>query len=194
MGDWRQGLAGEANYARTMPDEPTDPAPVLEPTAIIADGRPGPSRTSRRLAWLLDDLVRIPGTNLGLGLDALIGLIPGVGDASTTTVGGVILLDAVRNRVPLPVLARMGLNLGVDALLGLVPGLGDFLDFAHRANRKNVRLLQQTLDDRQRTRQGSVVYLTVALALVVGTLALLVAVLLWSLWLLWLLWRLITPG
>jgi hypothetical protein len=191
MGDSVIRPGSRANYARTMRDEPTDGAPVLEPTAIISGDRPVPWRTSQRLAWLLDDLVRIPGTNLGLGLDALIGLIPGVGDASTTTVGGVILLDAVRNRVPLPVLARMGLNLGVDALLGMVPGLGDFLDFAHRANRKNVRLLQQTLDDRQHTRQGSVVYLTVALALVVGTLALLVAVLLWSLWLLW---RLITPG
>lgn len=165
--------------------------PVLEPTTILDDDRPGMSRTSRTLAWLLDDLVKVPGTQIGLGLDGLVGLIPGVGDASTTTVAGIILLDAVRNRVPLPVLARMGVNLGIDALLGLIPAVGDFADFAHRANRKNIRLLQQVIDDRQRTRQNSVIYLTVALALVLGTLALLVAMMLWTIWLLW---RLINPS
>lgn len=152
--------------------------------------QPGTSRASKVLATVLDDLVRIPGTEIGIGLDGLIGLIPGIGDASTTTVASIILLDAVRNRVPLPVLARMGLNLGVDALLGMIPGLGDVLDFAHRANRKNVKLLQQSIDDRQRTRQHSVVYLIVAMTLVLGTLALLIAMLLWGLWLLW---QLISP-
>lgn len=173
-----------------MQPEPPAGGPIIEPTAILDDDRPGLSRTSRTLAWLLDDLVRVPGTQMGLGLDGLIGLIPGIGDASTTTVASIILLDAVRNRVPLPVLARMGLNLGVDALLGMVPVVGDLFDFAHRANRKNVRLLEQAITDRQRTRQNSVVYLTVALALVLGTVALLIAMLIWGLWLLW---QLISP-
>ncbi len=164
--------------------------PVLEPTAIL-DGRPGASSASRTVAFLLDDLIRIPGTSIGIGLDGLVGLVPGLGDASTTTVAGLILVDAVRNRVPLPVLARMGLNLGVDAVLGVIPGLGDLLDIAHRANRKNMRLLQQSVTKRQETRQNSVIYLVVALTLVVGTLAVLVGALLWGLWLIW---RLVTPG
>ncbi len=164
--------------------------PVLEPTAIL-DGRPGVSSASRTVAFLLDDLIRIPGTSIGIGLDGLVGLVPGLGDASTTTVAGLILVDAVRNRVPLPVLARMGLNLGVDAVLGVIPGLGDLLDIAHRANRKNMRLLQQSVTKRQETRQNSVIYLVVALTLVVGTLAVLVGALLWGLWLIW---RLVTPG
>lgn len=107
---------------------------VLEPV-------PGISATSRTLTLILDDLFEVPGTQVGVGLDALVGLIPGIGDAGTTVVASAVMADAVRNRVPIPVLARMGLNLGIDVLLGLVPGVGDLLDVAHRANRKNLRLL-----------------------------------------------------
>lgn len=169
--------------------EPMEPL-ELEPDAVL-EPRRKVSKSSRTLAWLLDDLIRIPGTDIGIGLDGLIGLIPGVGDASTTTMAGLILADAVRNRVPLPVLARMGVNLGIDALLGLVPAVGDLVDVAHRANRKNLRLLQASVNNREETRQHAVIYLIVALSLVVGTLVFLVAVLLWSLWLIW---RLLTGG
>lgn len=143
------------------------------------------------LAVVLDDLIRVPGTKAGVGLDGLLGLIPGIGDASMTTIAGLILADAIRNRVPLPVLARMGLNLGIDALLGMVPVVGDLADFAHRANRKNMRLLQQTVADREQTKAHAVVYLTVAIGLVVGVLIVLVGAALWTLWLLF---RLITGG
>lgn len=101
------------------------------------------------------------------------------------------MADAVRNRVPIPVLARMGLNLGIDVLLGLVPGVGDLLDVAHRANRKNLRLLEAAVNDRQRTTQRSVVYLVSAISLIAATLVMLLAALVWSLWLLW---HLITPS
>lgn len=76
---------------------------------------------SRRLARLMDDLVTVPGTEVGVGLDALIGLIPGIGDIVGSSLSGVIVYDAVRLRVRVPVLARMGWNLLVDALLGLFP-------------------------------------------------------------------------
>ena len=98
---------------------------------------------SRFIALALDDLVRIPGTGIGIGLDGVLGLIPGVGDAGTTAVAALLMADAIRNRVPLPVLARMGLNLGLDALIGMIPVIGDIGDFAHRANRRNLRLLQR---------------------------------------------------
>ena len=93
--------------------------------------------------------------------------------------------------MPIPVLARMGLNLGIDVLLGLVPGVGDLLDVAHRANRKNLRLLEAAVNDRQRTTQRSVVYLVSAISLIAATLVMLLAALVWSLWLLW---HLITPS
>ena len=102
----------------------------MEPDAVL-EPVPGISATSRTLTLILDDLFRVPGTQVGVGLDALVGLIPGIGDAGTTVVASAVMADAVRNRVPIPVLARMGLNLGIDVLLGLVPGVGDLLDVAH---------------------------------------------------------------
>ena len=162
----------------------------MEPDAVL-EPVPGISATSRTLTLILDDLFRVPGTQVGVGLDALVGLIPGIGDAGPTVVASAVMADAVRNRVPIPVLARMGLNLGIDVLLGLVPGVGDLLDVAHRANRKNLRLLEAAVNDRQRTTQRSVVYLVSAISLIAATLVMLLAALVWSLWLLW---HLITPS
>lgn len=105
-------------------------------------------RRSRALARIMDDAVRVPGTQLGIGLDGVVGLVPVVGDLAGSAVAGVVLYDAVRCHVPVPVLARMGGNLVVDALLGVVPVVGDAADIAHRANRKNIRLLEQVLADR----------------------------------------------
>ena len=113
----------------------TDPLPP-------ADDR---FRFSRRLAILMDDLVRIPGTRQGVGLDALIGLVPGVGDLVGSGVSGAIMLDAIRARVPVPVLARMAWNILFDAVVGLVPLIGDLLDVAHRANRRNYLLLRSAV-------------------------------------------------
>ena len=145
---------------------------------------------SRFIALALDDLVRIPGTGIGIGLAGVLGLIPGVGDAGTTAGAALLMADAIRNRVPLPVLARMGLNLGLDALIGMIPVIGDIGDFAHRANRRNLRLLQRAVANREQTRAASVIYRGVALGMVVPTVAVLLAVTLWSLWVLW---RLVVP-
>lgn len=114
----------------------------------------------------MDDLVTVPGTRVGLGLDALIGLLPGVGDLIGSTLSGVIVFDAMRHRVPVPVLARMGLNLLVDALLGLVPAVGDVLDVAHRANRKNMRLLERAIESHPDPQPPTAGYMLAAVALV----------------------------
>lgn len=101
---------------------------------------------SRHFAKILDDAVTVPGTNIGIGLDAVVGLVPGIGDLAGSAMSAVIVTDAVRCRVPVPVLGRMGWNLLVDAALGLVPVGGDLLDVAHRANRSNLRLLEQSIE------------------------------------------------
>jgi Domain of unknown function (DUF4112) len=110
----------------------------------------GPDRRSierlRQLAHLLDDRFRIPGTSYRVGLDGLIGLVPGVGDVVTTLLSLYIVLEARRLGVPLTKLGRMGLNVGVDAVLGAVPLLGDLFDVAWKANRRNVRLLLDHVD------------------------------------------------
>jgi Domain of unknown function (DUF4112) len=132
-------------------------------------------RLSRRLAFLLDDLVRIPGTRRGIGLDALIGLVPGIGDVVGSGLSGAIMFEAVRARVPIPVLALMAWNLLLDALLGLVPFLGDLVDVAHRANRRNYLLLVRAVEKNPDPGPPSVGYLAAALTLTVLPLVISVA-------------------
>ncbi len=150
----------------------------------MSEPLPGPSLMSRRIAHLMDDAVTVPGTRVGVGLDALIGLVPGIGDVLGSTISGTILVDAVRQRVPVAVLARMGLNLIIDALLGLIPGVGDLLDVAHRANRKNYRLLEAHCAQGGTRAAPTVGYLVQAVALIVATLATVVAVAVLGLYLL----------
>ena len=108
----------------------------------------------RQLAHLLDDRFRIPGTSYRIGLDGLIGLVPGLGDAVTTLFSLYIVLEARRLGLPLTKLGRMGLNVGVDAVLGAVPLLGDLFDVAWKANRRNLTLLLDHVDAERRTRHG----------------------------------------
>jgi len=105
------------------------------------------------LAHLLDDRFRIPGTRHRIGLDGLIGLVPGIGDAVTTAISLYIVLEARRLGLPITKLGRMGLNVGVDALLGAVPLVGDLFDVAWKSNRRNLKLLLEHLDDAGRVEE-----------------------------------------
>ena len=98
-----------------------------------------------RLAYWLDDRFRIPGTRLRMGLDGLLGLIPGIGDTATALVAAYIVLEAARLGVPKRTLARMIANVGIDYVVGLVPLIGDLGDFAWKANRRNARMLREHL-------------------------------------------------
>jgi hypothetical protein len=97
----------------------------------------------RRWAVLLDSAFRVPGTRIRFGIDAILGLIPGIGDISTPTFAALILLQAVRMRLPLVVQARMVLNAALDMLLGLVPVAGDLVDIGWKANLRNLALLER---------------------------------------------------
>ncbi len=152
---------------------------------------PADLELSRRFARLMDDAVRIPGTGFGIGLDAVIGLVPGVGDLLGSSLSGAIVFDAVRRRTPIPVLARMGANLVLDALLGLVPGVGDLLDVAHRANRKNLRLLESSVAERSDRGPLTPGYLLAALGVAVLPFLIGIAI---SVLALVVLWRLISSS
>ena len=95
------------------------------------------------LAWLMDDLIRIPGLGWRFGLDALVGLIPGFGDTATSLASFYILASAVRYRVPKITMLRMGLNVGIDYLVGSLPLVGDLFDAWWKSNQKNIALLRQ---------------------------------------------------
>ena len=100
-------------------------------------------KNTERLGWLLDDLFRVPILGWRFGLDALVGLIPGIGDTSTALASFYILASAVRHGVPKITLLRMGLNIGIDYLLGSLPVLGDLADAWWKSNQKNIALLRK---------------------------------------------------
>ena len=125
----------------------------------------------RRIATLLDNAIPIPGTRYRVGLDPLLGLLPGIGDAVGAVMAGYILIEAARLGVPRSVLLRMLLNIGVDSAVGAVPGRGDLFDFVWKADAKNLSLLQRHLGEPVATRRASRGVL-VAVAAAVGLLAL----------------------
>jgi len=96
-----------------------------------------------RLGWLMDDLFRVPVLGWRFGLDALIGLVPGLGDVTTTLVSFYILAAAVRYRVPKITMLRMGLNIGIDYVFGALPFVGDVADAWFKSNQKNLDLLRR---------------------------------------------------
>jgi hypothetical protein len=98
-----------------------------------------------RLAHWLDTLVEIPGIRVRFGIDALLGLLPGVGDTASAFASIYILRAASAFSVPRITLARMTLNVVIDLLAGAVPILGDLFDVYWKANRKNVELLRRHL-------------------------------------------------
>ncbi len=91
----------------------------------------------------MDDLFRVPILGWRVGLDAIVGLIPGVGDTATTLASLYILVSAVRYRVPKVTLLRMGLNLGIDYILGALPLVGDVFDAWWKSNQMNIDLLRE---------------------------------------------------
>lgn len=96
-----------------------------------------------RLSWVMDDLFRVPVLGWRIGLDAIVGLIPGLGDTATSLVSFYILAAAVRYRVPKITLLRMGLNIGIDYALGSLPVVGDIFDAWWKSNQMNVELLRR---------------------------------------------------
>lgn len=101
---------------------------------------------ARSIARLLDSALRIPGTNIRFGLDAVVGLIPGLGDAAGAALAAYFVLLAARIGAPAAVILRMLGNIAVDAIAGAVPVLGDLFDIGWKANLRNVALLERYLD------------------------------------------------
>lgn len=108
----------------------------------------------RALARLLDARFGIPGTRFRLGLDSILGLVPGIGDAATAAVSLYMLVEARRLGVGMPTLMRMGWNVALDLGLGAVPLVGDVFDFFWKSNLKNMDLLEADLERRARRGRG----------------------------------------
>ena len=104
------------------------------------------------LSRYLDGLFRIPGTGWRFGLDALIGLIPNVGDTLTMFPSFYILLAGVRYGVPKITLLRMAFNIGLDYVVGMVPFIGDAFDFFWKSNQQNMDLIRTRATGQKGTR------------------------------------------
>lgn len=133
----------------------------------------------RRWAVLLDSRFRVPGTSIRFGLDALVGLIPGIGDISTPAFAALLLLQAVRMRLPLVVQGRMVLNAGIDMLVGLVPILGDLADIGWKANLRNLALLERHARPGVQPRRGDYLFVGICLGLLAVMAILPVVLLVW---------------
>jgi hypothetical protein len=126
---------------------PAKPRP-LEPEVVP---RSAPDPWVEKLAWVMDRWIPIGGGRR-IGLDPIIGLVPGLGDLIGALVSAAIVLSAVRARLPRSAIARMVANVAIDAVVGTVPLLGDVFDAAWQANIKNVRIYREALrQERSRT-------------------------------------------
>ena len=137
------------------------------------------------LANILDKTVKIPGTSLYLGLDPLIGLIPGVGDVLARLMGTIILGLAARLQIPRIVVARMSMNLLINGVIGAIPIFGDLFSVWFRSNTRNAELLRQAATQPARGTHGDWTYVV---GLIGGTVVLLLGLVALVLWLVISLW------
>ena len=130
--------------------------PVLE-GELLGPERPGERETRQRLqflAWLLDSSIPIPGTRFTIGLDAIVGLIPFIGDLIGVLASSIILAEANRLGVSRAIMTRMAFNVAVEGVVGIVPFIGDLFDAGWKANQKNVRLLTDWMDQPHKAERG----------------------------------------
>lgn len=94
------------------------------------------------IAFIMDEVIRVPGTKFRFGLDPLIGLIPGIGDTSSALVSAFALIQAVRLGVPKILLMRMALNILVNEVVGIIPVIGDTFSFWFKSNARNYEIIK----------------------------------------------------
>lgn len=145
--------------------------------------------TAEFLAKILDTTVKIPGTSFYIGLDPLLGLIPGVGDMIANLIGTVILILAARLRVPQIVITRMSVNLLINGTVGAIPILGDLFSIWFRSHARNAELLRRAATQPYEETQQAKLYIAV---IIIGTVVLLLIAIAAVLWVVVKLWAAIT--
>jgi len=151
---------------------------------------PGPYvHVARLIATLLDSAFVLPGTSIRIGLDPLIGLIPGFGDTLAGLLGASLLFLGAQLGLPRIVLARMSLNVFLNAAIGVIPGIGDLFSFWFKSNMKNLVLIQRyTTEPRRVSTTTDWIFVT---GIILLMFALFVLMSLGTLWLLRQAWDLV---
>lgn len=143
--------------------------------------RAGALKRIRTLGHLLDNAVPIPGSGYRVGIDPLLGLIPGAGDVVSLILSAYIVIEAARFKLSASTLFRMVFNIVLEAVVGTVPLLGDAVDFVWKANAQNLALLESHLNDPQPNQAADKKFIIIAFiilaALVIGAIALMVLIL-----------------
>ncbi|NJM71897.1 MAG: DUF4112 domain-containing protein [Scytonema sp. RU_4_4] len=114
--------------------------PTIEP-----DIKAPTLRRLRQLSRLLDRVITVPGTQVSIGLDPILGLIPVGGDFLGVMLSAYIVLEAARLGAPAATLSKMVINIIIDGLVGAIPIVGDLFDIGWKANESNIRLLEDHL-------------------------------------------------
>jgi hypothetical protein len=127
----------------------------------------------------MDSAIRIPGTNVRLGLDPILGLVPGIGDLASALASIYIVLTGIQLGAPRSVVVRMIANIGIDTLVGSVPILGDLFDVGWKSNNRNVALIEEHVGRPEATRRASRTMLVGAIAVLVVLLAVGIAASVW---------------
>lgn len=138
----------------------------------------GSTADAEVLHWLLDDSIAIPGTGRRVGLDAVIGLVPGLGDILSGGLGLLVVARAVQRGLPTVVVARMLANVALDFAVGSIPIIGDAFDLWFKSNARNVGLLRRYGADPGASTAGQWSFF-------VGLLAVIGAVAIGFVWLVW---------
>jgi hypothetical protein len=143
------------------------------------------------LAKVMDTTIKIPGTSWYIGLDPLLGLIPGIGDVLANLIGTVILGLATRLQLPRIVLARMSLNLLINGTVGAVPILGDLFSVWFRSHSRNAALLREAAMKPDRETHADWFYVS---GIIGGTVTLLLLMIAFIIWLIYKLWMMVSGG
>jgi Domain of unknown function (DUF4112) len=165
----------------SVPPQKTHIPEVIEPDSKL----PTDLVALRKFARLMDEAFPLPGTNIRVGLDAVVGLIPGIGDVIGGILSTWIIVGALRHRVPARIIGRMVLNIVIDLLFGAIPVAGDVFDFLFEENMKNMRLLELHRDRTRPPRSTAQIALVACLILgfiimvALGLVAAVVALVLW---------------
>lgn len=123
-----------------------------------------------RVTRLLDDVIRVPGTDVRVGLDPVIGMVPVVGDAVSALAGAWVIAEAARFGIPRSVLARMVVNLLADLGIGAIPVIGDIYDVVFRSNARNLDLFRRHALDPGATTRGERAFLLGLVLVIIGAL------------------------
>ncbi len=125
----------------------TDRMEIIPPAGLGEKDRDAAVRIAR-VARMLDAQFTVPGTGIRLGIDGLIGIIPGIGDALGLILSGYIYSETLRAGVRKRTLAAMGINTLLDTAIGAIPVLGDIFDIAYKSNMRNARLILRDMEKR----------------------------------------------